>query len=94
MGRYAEPSAAEVTNELSGWAVGGGIITMALFPLALPFLALTAVAVIPLVLPVVVVGIVAWLVALPVLLARRLMRRRSRESPARLREGSGVPTAP
>ena len=36
----AARSAAEIAAELSAWAVGGGIITAAVFPLALPILAL------------------------------------------------------
>jgi hypothetical protein len=43
----AAHSAAEIADELSAWAVGGGIITAAVFPLALPILALTAVAMLP-----------------------------------------------
>ena len=35
---------AEVTDEVSKWTVGGGIIAVALFPLAIPIVVLTAVA--------------------------------------------------
>jgi hypothetical protein len=67
----AARSAAEIAAELSAWAVGGGIITAAVFPLALPILALTAVAR----LPFVVVALAALLVALPALTVRSLVRR-------------------
>ena len=49
-------SRAEIVDEVSKWAVGGGIVIVALFPLALPILILTAVAVLPLLLPVVAAG--------------------------------------
>jgi hypothetical protein len=41
-------SRGEIFDEASNWIVGGGIVTMALFPLALPGIALAAVAAIPL----------------------------------------------
>jgi hypothetical protein len=41
-------SRGELVDEASNWIVGGGIVTMALFPLALPGIALAAVAAIPL----------------------------------------------
>ena len=62
-------------------AVGGGIITMALFPLALPLLALTAIAALPLLVPVLAAGLLIGVVALPVLLVRvaiRALRRKRR----------------
>jgi len=69
-------SAADVADTLSDWTVGGGMITMALFPLALPIIALTAVALLPLLVPVVAVGLVAAIVWLPVWVVRRIRRRR------------------
>jgi hypothetical protein len=89
------PSGAELANELSTWAVGGGIITFALFPLALPIIALTAVALIPLAIPLVLLALVGGLAAAPVLAWRRL-RRSGRESRARRRgpERSAFPTGP
>jgi membrane protein implicated in regulation of membrane protease activity len=63
-----------LADELSAWLVGGGILTMALFPLALPIIALTAVAAIPLVLVALALGLVAAVVAAPILLLRRLRR--------------------
>lgn len=41
-------SRGELVDEASNWIVGGGIVTMALAPLALPGIALAAVAAIPL----------------------------------------------
>jgi hypothetical protein len=61
-------------TEVSGWLVGVGMITLVLFPLSVPFLILTAVAVIPLLLPLVAVGLVAAVLAVPVLLVRALRR--------------------
>ena len=52
-------SRGEVVDEASNWLVGGGIVTMALFPLALPGIALLLVAAIPLLaltLPFLVIG--------------------------------------
>jgi nitrate/nitrite transporter NarK len=78
---------AEIVNEASAWAAGGGILTTALAPLAIPILALTIVAVLPLLLlpliPVLVLALVAlpfWVVAR---LVRRLRRRRPLGQPAR-----------
>jgi hypothetical protein len=97
MGQPTTPSSAEVANELSTWAVGGGILIFALFPLALPIIALTAVALIPLAIPLVVLALVGGLVAVPVLAWRRLWRRSGRRSPARrprAPERSASPTGP
>lgn len=71
----ATASYPELVDEASGWLVGGGILTIALFPLALPLLLLTAAVALPfLVIPLVGVLIVA-VVAAPILLLRRLLRR-------------------
>ena len=43
---------AEATDEISKWTVGAGIITVALFPLAIPIVVLTAVPLLPLLVPV------------------------------------------
>jgi hypothetical protein len=72
--QHRPPPASDVAYEVSVWAVGGGIIVTALFPLAIPILALTAVAVLPLLLPVVAVGLAVALVALPVLAVRAVVR--------------------
>jgi hypothetical protein len=71
------PSTDEVTHELVGWAVGGGIITMALFPFALPLLMLTAVVLVPLV--------PLALLALPILLGRALWQRHEAKAEAHRR---------
>jgi Flp pilus assembly protein TadB len=71
------PTPTELTDTLSDWAVGGGILTVALFPLALPILALTAVALVPLLVPVLAIGLVAAIVGLPVWVVRRIRRRRT-----------------
>jgi hypothetical protein len=76
-GHAMESSRSEVVDEISKWTVGLGVITIALFPLAIPFLILTSVAVIPLVVPVVAIALVAAVVAVPVLLLRGLGRRLS-----------------
>lgn len=70
----------EAIDELSKWGVGLGIVIVALFPLSIPILILTAVALIPLAVPLVAVG----LLILPVLLARRIARsiRRRRQGHA------------
>ena len=80
---------AEVGDEIWKWTVGGGILLMALAPLALPILILTLVAVLPLVVPVLAVGLVVGVIALPVLLIRKVGRsvsgfgsRRRRRRPA------------
>jgi membrane protein implicated in regulation of membrane protease activity len=68
-------SSAEVVSGASVALVGLGIVTFALFPLALPILILTAAATIPLLLAVVAVGLVLVVIAAPILLVRRLVRR-------------------
>ena len=64
----------ELVEEVAAWAVGGGILTMILFPLALPLILLTAAAAIPLLLVAVALGLVAAVVAVPIALVRRLRR--------------------
>ena len=76
-----EPTAgsrAEVLDEVSKWTVGLGIVTVAIFPLALPILLLTAFAVLPLLLAALAAGLLIGIVALPMLLVRRLRRRVTR----------------
>ena len=72
--QHRPPPASDVAYEVSVWAVGGGIIVTALFPLAIPILALTAVAVLPLLIPVVAVGLAVALVTLPVIAVRAVVR--------------------
>jgi len=61
-----------VLEELSTWLVGGGILTLALFPLALPAIALTAIAALPFLLVAAVGGLIAGLVAASIRLARAM----------------------
>jgi hypothetical protein len=68
------PSTGDVASELSAWLVGGGIVTMALFPFALPLIGLVAIGVIPLLLIPLAGGLVVALVAVPILLVRGLGR--------------------
>ena len=67
---------AEVIDEVSKWGVGAGIVTVALAPLAIPILVLTAAFVLPLLLPVIPLALIAGLVYLPVRLVRSVRRRR------------------
>jgi hypothetical protein len=81
--RHEAPSGADLAAEASGLAVGLGIITMTLSPLALPGLLLALPLVLPLV-PLVLAGGAVYLLArallLPVRLARRAWRARSARS--------------
>jgi hypothetical protein len=63
----------EVVDESSNWLVGGGIVTMALFPLALPALILILVAAIPILLVSLVAAVATGLIWLPVHLVRRAL---------------------
>jgi hypothetical protein len=85
----------EVIDEVSKWGVGLGILTMALAPLSIPFVLLTAVAVIPLVAPVLALGVAVGVVAVPFLLIRGLGRRliASRRQTRDTQEGR-APVAP
>jgi hypothetical protein len=64
----------ELLTVASGWLVGGGLITMVLFPLAIPILVLTAIAVLPFVLVPLAVALAIAVVAVPFLLVLRLGR--------------------
>jgi hypothetical protein len=81
----------ELVTEASGWLVGGGILTVAVFPLAVPLVALTALAVMPFVLVPIAVGLVTAVVAAPILLVRAVGRRVFRALAARRRPQSGHP---
>jgi hypothetical protein len=70
-GSAAPPGAELVERDLEG-TVGGGIVTMALFPLALPILVLTVIAALPLLAAVPAAGLLIGAVALAVLLIRAL----------------------
>jgi hypothetical protein len=92
-----DTSPAEIFDEASNWIVGGGIVTMALFPLALPGIILTVAAAIPLAAVVLAVALVAGAVIAPVLLVRALGRRviglwrpeRTASEPVRLSAAEG-----
>jgi hypothetical protein len=75
MNTGSSSSPAEIVTELTGWFVGGGLITMVLFPLALPILVLTVIATIPLVLIALAGVLAAAAVAIPVLLVWGVGRR-------------------
>jgi hypothetical protein len=62
------PTASDVVEEVSAWAFGGGVLTFALFPFALPVLLLT----VAFVLPFALAGLAIAVVAAPILLVRRL----------------------
>lgn len=66
----------DLAGSLSVAAVNGGILTMALFPFAVPMIALTAAVLIALGLVALAVGVVAAVLASPVLLLARAHRRR------------------
>ena len=89
MNSEAARSRAEVADEVSKWTVGGGIVLVALFPLALPILILTLVAVLPLLVPLLVAGLVVAVIVPPILLFRKLGR-----SLGRLRPGRRTPREP
>jgi len=72
------PTASDVIEEASAWALGGGVLTLALFPFALPILLLT----VAFVLPFALAGLVVGVVAAPILLVRRLRSAMGRGAPA------------
>ena len=76
-----------ILEGVSAVLTGGGVLSFALFPLAIPLLALTAVAL----LPFLVFGLALAILAAPPLLAARWLRRRAggnRKGGRRLREGA------
>jgi hypothetical protein len=73
---------AEVVDEVSKWTVGLGIVIVALFPLSIPILVLSAAALVPLVIPVVAIGLIAASIFLVRALVRRIRRRRPTDLPA------------
>jgi hypothetical protein len=89
---HTAPSSAEVATEVNGLLVGLGILTMTLFPFALPGLLLAlplALLVAPLALVAVAVLLVAGILVLPLRVARVVLRSRSRRGghfQGRLRE--------
>jgi hypothetical protein len=91
MNSEAARSRAEIADEISKWTVGGGIVLVALFPLALPILILTAVAVLPVLVPLLAAGLVVGVVGLPILLLRRLGRALGMLRPRRRTPGEPAP---
>ena len=65
----------ELFDTASDYLVGGGILTMALFPLAIPVVALLIVAVLPLIVLGAAVAAIAAVIAAPVALVRGISRR-------------------
>ena len=65
----------EALDEASKWLVGGGILTLALAPLALPGLVLAALLALPLLLLALPIAALAGAVMLVRALGRRLVRR-------------------
>ena len=76
------PTASDVVEETSAWALGGGVLTFALFPFALPILLLTVAFVLPFALAGLAVALVLSMVAAPILLVRRLRSAMDRGRPA------------
>jgi hypothetical protein len=72
--RTAQHSYLEVLDESIFWLVGGGILTVALFPISLPLILLTVAGVLPFLLVPAALTLVAAIVAAPVLLGRALWR--------------------
>ena len=66
------PTASDVIEEASAWAIGGGVLTVALFPFAVPILLLTVAFVLPFALAGLAIALVVAVVAAPILLVRRL----------------------
>ncbi len=66
------PTTSDVLEEISAWAIGGGVLTVALFPFALPILLLTVAFVLPFALAGLAIGVAVAVLAAPVLLVRRL----------------------
>ena len=85
----------ELLEVASTWAMGLGIIVLALAPLAIPILALTAVALLPLVLPLVALGLVAAVVLASIRLIRGSVRRIGTHlHPTRVPSEGRAPAAP
>jgi len=77
-GLKTPPSGLELIREVAGLGVGAGMLTFTLAPLALPFLALTALVAVVLVIP--ALGVAVLLA--PFLVARRCWRSRDRSPEA------------
>ncbi len=79
------PSTSDLVDGVLPFVTGFGVLTLALAPLAIPVLALTAVALIPLLL----IFLAGALIAAPFLLLRRLYRRAAGPLPVKEASGSG-----
>jgi hypothetical protein len=86
----AAPSSADVATEVTNLSAGLGILTMALFPLAVPVLVLV---VAPLALVAVAGLLLATPFVLPLWLARVLVRSRSRRRGTARSPGNAAPAA-
>jgi hypothetical protein len=64
-----------VLDETATWLVGGGILTMALFPLSLPLILLTVAGLLPFLVVPLAGALVAAIVAIPILVTRHVVRR-------------------
>ncbi|HEY7255081.1 MAG TPA: hypothetical protein VH476_00230 [Solirubrobacterales bacterium] len=67
-----EQPTTNLLDTVSDFLVGGGILTMALFPLAVPIVALLIVALLPLLAVAAVLAVIAAALIAPVVLIRRL----------------------
>ena len=85
------PTAVDALDDAAAVVAGLGMITLVLFPLALPAIILAAVAVVPLVLLALVLAVVSAVIAAPILAMRGLRRRgRSRRAGVADRDGSAA----
>jgi hypothetical protein len=76
------PTTSDLFEEASAWALGGGVLTFALFPFALPILLLTVAFVLPFALAGLAIALVVAVIAAPILLVRRLRSAMDRGAPA------------
>jgi Flp pilus assembly protein TadB len=82
----------ELFEQFSKLGVGLNVLMVQLFPLALPILLLTLVTLVLVALPLIAIGLALGLVALPVVLFRRLrVGRRSPQGPD-VTPGEGFPS--
>jgi hypothetical protein len=88
------PSTTEVIDEVSKWGVGAGILTVALAPLAIPIIVLTAAFLLPLLLPVIPLAMIAGLVYVPIRIFRGVRGRLARRRAAQEEVLVGVELAP
>jgi membrane protein implicated in regulation of membrane protease activity len=72
--KATEPTTTDVLETISEFLVGGGIVTMAVFPLAIPVVALLVVAALPLLAVGLVIAVLGAVTVAPVVLVRRLSR--------------------